>query len=353
MPVESRRADDHAAPAIPYHDLGTAGPLALLDAARAELEAIVVAGRRHYGAAALRFGDALSRRWLVRTGNPYRDEIAAIADRLGGPGAFLLNLSYEWSCTTGVGPDPAGSGQRMLRTLDWPLDGLGRHLVVARRETPAGALLDVTWPGCVGVLTAMAPGRFTAAINQPPLRRRTGMRYFDWFLGRMDAWHIRALPASHLLRQVFETCQTYAEAKARLTETPIAVPAFFTLAGCGDGEGCVIERTETEAAVHPAPTGIANHWLAIDRTGYGRGTDSQGRLLQMDRVRDSTGEGFGWVTPPILNWQTRLAVVANPATGRLLVQGYEADGAATGVFTLPERHRADRPETTSGPVSAA
>mgnify|MGYP003477732114 CR=1 FL=1 len=49
-----------------------------------------------------RLADALSRRWLARARNPYLPEIDAVAVRLGRAGAHLLNLSFEWTCTTGV-----------------------------------------------------------------------------------------------------------------------------------------------------------------------------------------------------------------------------------------------------------
>ena len=51
--------------------------------------------------------------------------------------------------------------------------GLGRYAEIARMHGPAGAFDTVTWPGFVGALTACAPGRFAACINQAPLRRRT------------------------------------------------------------------------------------------------------------------------------------------------------------------------------------
>src|SRR5262249_40440392 len=73
------------------------------------------------------------------------------------------NYSYEWGCTTGAAPD--GDGVTLMRTLDWPFDGLGRALVVMRQQGAAGPYLSVTWPAFAGVLTGLAPGRFAAAIN--------------------------------------------------------------------------------------------------------------------------------------------------------------------------------------------
>ena len=63
-----------------------------------------------------------------------------------------------------------------VRTLDWPFKGLGRHIAVARmRGAGGGDFFSVTWPGYVGALTAMAPGRFAACINQAPMWRRSGI----------------------------------------------------------------------------------------------------------------------------------------------------------------------------------
>ena len=51
----------------------------------------------------LRWGDRLSRRWLVRAGNAYVEEVDETGRRIGAPGARFLNLSHEWSCTAAVG----------------------------------------------------------------------------------------------------------------------------------------------------------------------------------------------------------------------------------------------------------
>lgn len=324
-----------ALPPIPVIDTGTAGPLALTEAAPERFDLIVANAVAHYGEAALRHGDRLSRRWLERSGNPYLGEIDRVAARLGRPGAYLLNLSYEWTCTAGVGADPDGAGMRLIRTLDWPLDGLGRAVVAARRAGPAGRYIDVTWPGYSGVVTALAPGRFAAAVNQPPMRRFSPVPALDWMIERTRLWRERALPPAHLLRRVFDSCASYAEAKWALVETRVCLPVFYTLAGTGAGEGCVIERTESAAWVREAPASIANHWVAAPFVGRPRGVDSEGRLRQMEACRDDArGDDFSWVRPPILNATTRIAAAVNAASGRLLAQGFESDGPATAVLRL-------------------
>ncbi len=319
---------------IPCYDTGAAGPLALIDADPGRFQSLMASGLDHYGAPVLKIGDGFTRRWLEKSANPYRHEIGDVAARMGHPGGYLLNLSYEWTCTTGVGPEPDGTGMRMLRTLDWPLPGLGRNVVVGGHEGTSGPWLNITWPGFVGVVTAMAPSRFAAAINQPPMRRLTPSCRADWVINRAAALRSRRLPPVHLLRQVFERAATYGEAKAMLSETPLSIPAFFTLAGPADGEGAVIERSESAVQVREAPASVANHWIAGGRGGRMRGDDSPGRWGMMEEFLDRAVPGFSWVRPPILNPTTRLGVIVNPRKGSLVVQGFEADGPATAVFRL-------------------
>src|SRR5262249_17441296 len=158
-----------------------------------------------------------------------------IAERLPGAGVHALNLSYEWACTT------AAVSPLVVRALDWPFNGMGQEVVVGRHRSPAGSWLNVTWPGFVGVLTALAPGRFAAALNEAPLRRRTYILPVDWLIDRIKVGRTRAIPSTHLLRLVFETCSTFDEAVSVLRDTPIALPAMFAIAGA-DGRACIIER---------------------------------------------------------------------------------------------------------------
>lgn len=319
---------------VPLIEAGSRGALPALETAGDRLEHIIAMARRHYGFLTLQVADTASRRWLEKTGNPYLSEIEAIAGRIGAPGVYMLNLSYEWSCTAGVGADPGGTGNRLLRTLDWPLDGLGRTLIVSRHDGAAGDYFNITWPGFIGITTAMAPGRFSAAVNQPPMRWTSPVMAFDWVVNRLGIWRDGGLPPVHLLRKLFDECATYAEAKAMLESTPVCLPAFFSLSGVEPDEGCAIERLEKRAAVREGPASTANHWMCFQVPGRARGNDSPGRWRQMETVRDGAGDDFAWVTPPIFNAATRVAVIANARTAKLLVQGWEADGPATEVFAL-------------------
>lgn len=294
--------------------------------------------------------DRVARRWLVRSRSPYIDEIAAIAETLKRPGVWFLNGSYQWGCTT-LAREEAGRPW-LARTLDWPFPGLGRHAEVAWMRGPAGEFFSVTWPGYVGALTAMAPGRFAVAVNQAPLWRRTRnphLRLYDMAANAAHTWmRIRHTPPDQLVRETLESCATFAEARAALETIAVARPVIFTLVGCVAGEACVVERTEEGFATRFEQTSTANDWLDARPGWEGR---IAGNLLFACSYEQAAanslarrsalagwngtfaGEDFSWVAPPVLNPYTRLAVVMCPAIGLLRVAGYEA--AAPGGLPMP------------------
>ena len=112
-----------------------------------------------------------------------------------------------------------------------------------------GDFFSVTWPGYVGVLTAMAPQRFAAALNQAPMWRRTRHRLLRPADYAASVLHAAAgagrMPPDQLLRRAFEVCDDFAAARRLLETTPVARPVIYTLVGCAANERCVIERTET------------------------------------------------------------------------------------------------------------
>src|SRR5262249_29205929 len=198
-------------PAIPVTDLRGSGPVEHARRRRNAMLALREACLSVVPAIARPIApllDRLSASWLKRTPSPYVDEIAAIAaiaDIAGGARVWFVNASYEWGCPTRV--DAAEPFLR--RTLDWPFPGLGQRVEVTIQDGGAGVYGNVTWPGAVGVLTAVAPGRFAAAINQAPMYRRTrgwpGLA-LDFALNAVATVRLsRHWPAPHLLRPVFDT----------------------------------------------------------------------------------------------------------------------------------------------------
>jgi hypothetical protein len=291
-------------------------------------------------ASAMPLLDAVSRNWLMGSASPYVGEIDRIAAELGFSGVWFLNASYQWGCTTCA--RDVGGVPWLLRMLDWPFPGLGRHVEMARMAGPAGEFVSVTWPGFVGVLTAMAPGRFAAALNQAPLKRRTRhpwLRPLDLGLNAVHTWRrVRHMPPEQLLRRVFEQCGDFEVARRILQETPVARPVIFTLAGCSAGQSCVIERTEEGHVTRDTHTTVANDWF-VRRDGweariggrsfwsYGVEEAAENSRCRRDALMEWQGQsgtaGFGWVVAPILNPFTRVAVEACASTGMLRVVGFE------------------------------
>ena len=209
----------------------------------------------------------------------------------------------------------------------------------------AGDFISATWPGYVGVLTALAPGRFAAALNQAPMWRRTEhpwLRPCDFALNAARVWRGDSrMPPDQLLRQVFEASATFEAARETLEQTPLSRAVIYTLVGCAPHERCVIERTEDAFVTREDDTCAANDWVPCRPGWEGRiGTRrflncSFAEAARLSRARrDALAEwggpvadaGFDWVREPVLNPYTRLAVAMNPARGVLRAVGYDVAG---------------------------
>jgi len=313
---------------IPVLDCDQGFPLATLKAFETKAHKLIDGATKGVPHNALKVADAISRRWLVKSGNAHLSEIDAIATQLARPGAYFLSVNYEWGCTVAVRP-VAGHAE-LIRVLDWRTPGLGRHIVAANVAAPPGRFQTLTWPGYTGILQANAPGRFAAAINQAPMPQRGGgLLPLDWLANKIEVWRSTDTTPAHLLRHVFEQVDTFAEARQQLINTPISTPAIFSLVGCRPNELCIIERTEVTAHVHDGARAAANAWQAPNWSGRARGIDSTGRVLQLTRRSQTETRDFDWLQPPVLNDTTRLAAVMTPASGRLLVQGFDGLAATT------------------------
>jgi hypothetical protein len=289
--------------------------------------------------------DCAAQRWLTHSRSPYVPEIAQIAAALKFSGVWLLNASYQWACTSRAFEQDGVPW--IIRTLDWPFTGLGRHVAVARMRGGCGDFFSVTWPGYVGALTAMAPNRFAACVNQAPLWRRTRHRWlrpYDFAANAFRIWaHVDHMPPDQLLRRTFEVCEDYATARRMLESTPVARAVIYTLVGCAANERCVIERTETHFVTREEDTCAANDWVPSRPGWEGRIgtrrflTSSFEDAASYSRARRETLAGWGgaattgrfdWVREPVLNPYTRLAAAMNPAAGILRAAGYDRTGAA-------------------------
>ena len=331
---------------IPLTVVGRGGAAALFDAHAERAKALIDAALHSdplLPTAAV-IADGLSRRWLERQNDPYLEEIRHIAVKLGRPGVYFLNIVYEWACSTSAAPDPAGAGARLIRVLDWGLTGIGRHVVIARHDTAVGPFYNATWPGYVGVLTAMAPDRFAAVINQAPRLTISGLRWIDELLVRLRMLRqAGTIPAEHLLRRVFEEARHYDAALAMLTDErhELAMPALFTLSGTTADEACVIEAIGRERRVHRAEPaqgftiGVANDWLSPDLSGVPRrhAVEWSATMSPRENNRVRSGavcalqkgrfRGVADLAAPVLNSHTVMVASANAATGEMMVEALD------------------------------
>ena len=99
----------------------------------------------------------------------------------------------------------------------------------------------------------------------------------------------------------------------------------------------MIERTQDGFSSRTHDTCAANDWLVslprweprvaaeafLTRTGEEAAENSRTRRDQLAVWRGVFGTEFDWVTPPVLNSQTRVAVEMCPASGVLRVMGLE------------------------------
>jgi len=319
---------------IPVLDCGPDFPMRTLEAYCDRAHALLDLATARVPVSALRQLDRVSRAWLVKWNNAHLPEIDAVATQLNRPGAYFFSVNYEWGCTCRVAPSADGRSARLVRVLDWKTPGLGRNIVAARVQAPAGRYVALTWPGYTGVLTAVAPGRFAVALNQAPMRKATGFYYLDWAANRRRVWSMPHPTPAHVLRSVCDEAESFDVAVARLSIEPISTPAIYSIAGLAAAETAVIERRETEARVHRGAQVAANHWQGHAWTGHARGGDSAGRAAVMNGVTADLVPDLRWLKDPILNPRTRLAMVADAREGRLIAQGFEAQAPATQILTL-------------------
>ena len=313
---------------VPCHDIGQECLSVLAEREPERLKTILRAGRRHLGRLPLSVMEARSRRWAARQANPHYDVIDRMA--AGAPvGLWFMNFCYEWGCTTAAFTPPGAAAPMMRRTLDWPFPEIGRNVILVRADTASGPVKHATWPGFLGIVGGLAPGRFAIMINQAPLPRLTGLLAADWLAARWRTGRRTALPPAHLLRLVFEQARTFDEAVRLLSETPTALPVIYTVAGTAASDVATIERGFTTTRIDRTRALAANHWRLIDQPARARGSDSPLRASRLEESTANPDSGFLWLEPPILNRETRLALEGDMATGTLRVVGYEESGPAT------------------------
>lgn len=205
----------------------------------------------------------------------FQEDIDAWAEGTGleADDVILGNLSYELvqagQCIGGVLKDvkgaweslktnlfgctavsfnlPKAGGVAQVRNLDWPLKACSAKSVLIHYRGESGPFTAVSWPSFVGVMSGVAPGRFSATINQAP---QVGSPTADW-------------PAAFALRTAFEECETFDQAVKKLTRFKLAASTLMMVVGVKKDQAVVIEHTGKKARCRWMEGGVlavANHF---------------------------------------------------------------------------------------------
>lgn len=116
------------------------------------------------------------------------------------------------------------------RNLDWHTDNnlLGKHSRIFDFQRKGKTIFKtVSWPGFIGALSGMKPGKFSLTLNAVLSNDNPEI----------------ALPVSFLLRDILNSADSFEQAKITLETTVIASDCLILLTGIKLGEMVVIERT--------------------------------------------------------------------------------------------------------------
>ncbi|GAU94255.1 hypothetical protein RvY_06066 [Ramazzottius varieornatus] len=168
---------------------------------------------------------------------------------------FLYNLFYEFDafCTSIIAEDKHGEIFH-ARNLDfglllgwdfkndtWLLTEKLRPLIfngefVRENKTVFKA---VNFAGYIGVITGLKPQKYSLTVNERFTLKGSGIAgAIKWILGtRTGNW------MGFLTRKVFETVDTFEDAKNILSTKELIGPIYFILGGTKSGEGVTITRS--------------------------------------------------------------------------------------------------------------
>lgn len=155
--------------------------------------------------------------WVAAIPADQRAEMDCLADRSGVAAECLLraNVLVETCCTALVRMPSPTQALQVVRTVDFfPAGRIGATTVVKRYRRPGAlALLSVSWPGFVGVVS----GLNEAGVSGSILLNHGGRRYPD------------GTPLAARLREVLETAHDLPDAIRRLEAGPVSSGHYMLL----------------------------------------------------------------------------------------------------------------------------
>jgi hypothetical protein len=245
-------------------------------------------------------------------------------------GMKLLNGPPAFACTAIATQTPTGPIH--ARNLDWFTEGgilATSTIIVDFHGAPAGAFTLVTWPGFVGALSAVAPGRFAVTLN---------------FVTSGEPFQPGA-PLVFVLREILERASTFDAARDALLEKPLLSDALILLTGIRPDERLVIERTPSRAVTRipdgAAPLVVTNDYRALNQRGS-RGQLGQTSCARYDRALE--------LAPDISTLDGAIEALEDEQIRMGITAQHMAMQASTGTLhvELPERFRNTSPPPREG-----
>ncbi len=172
-------------------------------------------------------------------GGLYVDEMKSWADALNiSLNEFIaLNCQYElnhlFACTAAAYWNN-NLGMVHIRNMDWEIDGMGKATRIFEFVKGKRRFVTVGVPGQICVISGMLPHKYSITMNYAPTKSMPSYNGFGPLF---------------LLRNVFETCNTFNSAVRKIKNTRLVTNALFLVCGLEKGQACVIERTKREARV--------------------------------------------------------------------------------------------------------
>jgi hypothetical protein len=214
--------------------------------------------------------------------------------------------------------------------MDWAMDFLKDLTIdVEFRKNNEPLFYATTWPGYVGVLTGMRPGKFSVSVNF----RVTGGSFLTNAIAALGA----AWPTGFLVRSVLAEDRGFDVALASLSGSPLIAPTYFTVCGAKPREAALLTRDRRGEATRPSPGGtdlpsrwtMERHGPVIQTNADYWSTDPNDDILwsfdRIDTVRSELQRLVGRVTEvdlwrimsiePVLNELTVYGTIMCPATG--------------------------------------
>jgi acid ceramidase len=212
---------------------------------------------------------------------PYADELRGIANAAQLPlgDIVLYNIFYEIDtvCTSIVAEDEQGRlyHARNLdfglflgwneKTHDWTITEILRKTIINIEWRKAGKTVfkTVNFAGFIGAYNGVKPQRFTVTANQRFDKDGGFVGIMKWLKGDNSlSW------MTLLVREVLETANSYEEAVARFTNTPLMAPVYYIVGGNSSGQAEIVvrarEKTLETVRLNPStPTG----WYILE-TNY-------------------------------------------------------------------------------------